>query len=163
MNVAVDTNVSIAANGKDTHAGLACQLHCVEFLELVVSPNSRSKILIDATGLIFDEYKRHLNYNGQPGVGDIFFKYLHDHMYMNKKVKIVSITPIADEDRGFNELPVNSIDKSDRMFLAVALTADAAIVNALDTDWHEKQEVIANLGVTVRQLCPEHGCMIAHI
>lgn len=162
MNVAVDTNVSIVANGRDTHAGLACQLCCVEFLESVISPNSRSKIWIDATGLIFDEYKRHLNYKGQPGVGDIFFKYLHDHMYMDKKVKIASITPIADEARGFNELPVNSVDKSDRMFLAVALTAGAAIVNALDTDWHEQQEFIANLGVTVRQLCPEHGCVIAH-
>jgi predicted nucleic acid-binding protein len=163
MKVVVDTNVSIAANGRDTHASHTCQLNCVEFLESIISPSSRSKILLDATGLMLDEYQRHLNYHGQPGVGDVFFKYLYDHMYLDKKVQIVSITQISDENRGFNELPDNAVDKSDRMFLAVARKAGSAIVNAMDTDWHEQREFIAKLGVTIRQLCPEHGCAIEPI
>ncbi len=158
MKVAVDTNVSIASNGRNTHAGLDCQVKCIEFLQLSISANSRTKIVLDQTGLIFDEYKSYLNFHGQPGVGDIFFKYLHDHMYLEKKVSLVSITRIEDEDRGFEELPVNSVDKSDRKFLAAAVIANAGIVNALDGGWHLQREFISTLGITVLQLCPEHGC-----
>jgi hypothetical protein len=82
-------------------------------------------------------------------------------MYLSKKVKIVSITPIADEAKGFNELPPNTLDKSDRKFLAAAVIADAEIFNAMDTDWHQHVAFIASLGVNVQQLCPEHGCNVA--
>lgn len=137
MNIVVDTNVAIVANGRDTHASLACQYACTEFLEGLVSPRKRNHIILDEQGLIFTEYSDHLNHKGQPGVGDVFFKYLHDNMYLGKKIRLVSITPIADEKRGFNELPHNLVDKNDRKFLASAVTANAKIVNAVDTDWHE--------------------------
>lgn len=156
MRAVIDTNVSVVANGRDTHASPPCQLSCVKFLQNIISPNSHARIVLDETGLIIDEYKSYLNYSGQPGVGDVFFKYLHDHMYLDKKVQLVSITQIADDTRGFDELPVNSVDYDDRMFLAAALNARAIIVNAVDSDWHEKQQFITNLGVTVRQLCPDH-------
>ncbi|MDP1634723.1 MAG: hypothetical protein Q8L69_08580, partial [Gallionellaceae bacterium] len=135
MNVVVDTNVAMAANGRGTHASLACQYECVEFLDELVSPGKRARIILDEPGLIFAEYSNHLNYKGQPGVGDVYFKYLHDHMYLGKKIRLVPITPIADEARGFNELPNNSVDKSDRKFLATALVAGAVVVNALDSGW----------------------------
>lgn len=92
-------------------------------------------------------------------MGDVFFKYLHDNMYLGKKIRLVSITPIADEKRGFNELPANSVDKSDRKFLASAVTANAKIVNAVDTDWHEQIAFVTGLGVNVQQLCPGHACV----
>jgi hypothetical protein len=158
MNVVVDTNVAIAANGRDTHASLPCQYECIVFLEELVSLGKRTHIALDERGLIFDEYSGHLKYRGAPGVGDIFFKYLHDHMYLGKNIRLVSITPISDEDRGFNELPANSVDKSDRKFLATAIVAGAKIANAVDTDWHEQIAFVTGLGITVQQLCPEHGC-----
>jgi predicted nucleic acid-binding protein len=161
MKVVVDTNVAIAANGRDTHASLTCQFKCTEFLQELVSPIKRTQIILDMQGMIFDEYSRHLNYKGEPGVGDIFFKYLHDHMYLGKKVRLIAITPIDDETRGFNELPTNTVDKSDQKFLATAIVSNAAIINAVDTDWHEQGVFITNLGVNVRQLCPEHACTIA--
>lgn len=157
MNVVVDTNVAIAANGRDTHASLTCQYACTVFLEGLISPGKRTHIVLDEEGLIFTEYSGYLYYKGQPGVGDAFFKYLHDHMYLSKKIRLVPITPIADEARGFNELPPNSVDKSDRKFLATAIVASAEIVNAVDTDWHKQAEFIAGLGAKVRQLCPEHA------
>ena len=159
MNVVVDTNVAVVANGLDTHASFACQYACTEFLEGLVAPRKRNHIILDEMGLIFFEYSDHLNYKGQPGVGDVFFKYLHDHMYLGKKIRRVSITPITDEHRSFKELPSNSVDKNDRKFLAAAVVAGAEIVNAVDTDWHEQIAFIAGLGVNVRQLCPEHGCI----
>jgi hypothetical protein len=161
MNFVVDSNVMIAANGRDTHAGLTCQYACAEFLETLVSTESPDSIVLDEPGLIFKEYSRYLNYHGQPGVGDMFFKHLHTHLYGEAKVRRVAITEVADEARGFAELPLNTLDKSDRKFLAAALVAEAAIVNALDTDWHEQAAFVAGLGVSVRQLCPEHGCQQA--
>jgi len=161
MNVVVDTNVAMAANGRDTHASLSCQYVCTVFLEELVSPEKLTHIILDEQGLIFAEYRGRLSYKGQPDVGDMFFKYLHDHMYLGKKIKLVPITPIADEERDFNELPPNSVDKSDRKFLAAAVVANAEIVNAVDTDWHMQVEFIAGLGVKVRQLCPEHARTVA--
>lgn len=159
MRVVVDTNVAIVANGRETHASLSCQVACIEFLEELLQPNKRSHIILDELGLIMDEYSEHLNYRGQPGVGDIFFKYLHDHMWLGKKVLCVPITPITDEHRSFNELPENSVDISDRKFLATAVAADAEIANAVDTDWHQQSEFIEGLEVNVLQLCPSHGCI----
>ena len=158
MKLAIDTNVPIAANGKDTHAGLPCQLRCIELLEQVATGQFDGVVVLDAGGLIAGEYARYLNYHGQPGVGDLFFKFLHDHMYAGSKVELVEITSIPDESRGFKELPENELDPSDRKLLATALTSGAEIVNALDTDWHEQSELLTALGVPVRQLCPEHGC-----
>lgn len=159
MNVVVDTNVAVAANGRNTHASLACQYKCVEFLERLVSPSKRTRIILDEPGLIFAEYSNYLNYKGQPGAGDKYFKYLHDHMYQGRKIRLVPITPIADEARGFSELPNNSVDKSDRKFLATALAAGAAVVNALDSGWHRQADFIADLGVNVQQLCPDQACV----
>jgi len=158
MKVVVDTNVLMAANGRNTHANTTCQYTCIEFLEQIVSAKSRTKIVLDKPGLIFDEYKNSQNYGGQPGVGDMFFKYLHDHMFLGEKVQLVPITSIADDERGFDELPVNQLDRSDRKFLAAALKSRAKVVNALDRDWHEEHVLITSLGLTVQQLCPEHGC-----
>ena len=149
----VDTNVAIAANGRHTHADLACQRACIrELLEVC-----RGKVVaIDDSGLIFDEYKHHLRFAGAPGVGDIFFKHLHDHQWVPTRVNRVSITP-SDDTRGFEELPVNDLDKSDRKFLAVARKAEAAILNATDSDWNEHEELTRRLGVTVHQICPQHA------
>ena len=52
---------------------------------------------------------------------------------------------------------MNSLDRSDRKFLAAAVVGHAAIVNATDSDWSQQEELIERLGVTVRQLCPQHA------
>ncbi|OIQ79845.1 hypothetical protein GALL_384050 [mine drainage metagenome] len=158
MRAVIETNVAIAANGRETHASYACQYSCIEFLEQIVSLKSKDIILLDSYDLILDEYKKYLNFKGQPGVGDIFFKYLHDNMYLNVKIKKINITPADDDTRGFQELPFNQLDKSDRKFLAVALVGLGIVVNAMDSDWHEQIVSINAMGVKVNQLCPEHGC-----
>lgn len=160
MNVVVETNVAIAANGRDTHAGLACQYACVDLLEKLTRLKSKYTILLDDCELIVDEYKRHLNYRGQPGIGDAFFKYLHDHKYSGDRVALIRVTQNDDDRRGFDELPENTFDKSDRKFLAVAVVGNGTVFNAMDPDWHEHKNFIAGLGVIVEQLCPEHGCVV---
>ena len=104
-----------------------------------------------------DEYKKHLHRSGEPGAGDAFFKYLFQHGYTPGCVHRVSLTPINDERRGFEELPVNGFDPEDRKFLAAALVANAAIMNATDSDWHEQQSFLLHRGLVVEQLCPQHA------
>jgi hypothetical protein len=150
----IDTNVAISANGVNTHASIACQLACIELLVNC----KKLCIAIDKMGLIMDEYSKHLSHAGQPGVGDMYFKYLHDNQHAENKIHAVNITPLDDASRGFGELPTNTLDLSDRKFLATAVVAQAIIVNATDSDWAEQSELLEILNVELKQLCPEHSC-----
>ena len=149
----VDTNVAIAANGRATHADQPCQSTCVKRLSCLVK---EGVVAIDDSGLILDEYKRHLNFSGAPGVGDAFFKHVFNNQYHSDRVRRVPVTPAADDRRGFAGLPENSFDRSDRKFLAVAVAAHAVVLNATDSDWGEQAALMDRLGVEVRQLCPQH-------
>ena len=150
----VDTNVAIAANGKNTHADPECQLACVEHLEAICRDGIA---ILDDANLIFNEYKTSLSFTGAPGMGDAFFKHVFLHMHGGMRVRQVTITPCSDELRGFEELPRNEFDPSDRKFLAVAVVAEAEILNATDSDWSEQETLTRSLGVRVRQLCPQHA------
>ena len=61
----VDTNVAIVANGRNTHADMACQLSCVEEIESV---RQYGIVALDEAGEIMEEYGKHLNFYGMPGV-----------------------------------------------------------------------------------------------
>ncbi|MDE0393413.1 MAG: hypothetical protein OYK82_01415 [Gammaproteobacteria bacterium] len=154
MIVVVDTNVAVVANGRGTHADKSCQLACVERLECI---KERGIIAIDDTGNILDEYARQLRYSGYPGVGDKFFKYLVDHQYHSRRVQRVSVTPSNNDQRGFEELPANDLDRSDRKFLAVALVANAIVLNATDSDWEQEAMLLDTLGVKIDQICPQYA------
>ena len=152
--VVVDTNVPIVANGRDTHADEQCQLNCVmRILEI----QSSGSVVLDDHDLIFGEYRSHLRFRGEPGVGDAFFRYVFDHWSSESRVIRVAITPSDNDRRGFEELPENELDPSDRKFLAVAKEADAPILNATDGDWDEQHDLLEGLSVSVEQLCPHHA------
>ena len=113
-------------------------------------------VAIDDGGLILREYANRLSFSGMPGVGDAFFKHIFDHQYQNEHVQRVVVTPCDDDRRGFEELPENTFDRADRKFLAVALVARACVLNATDSDWREHQALMNQLGVEVRELCPQY-------
>lgn len=161
MKLVIDTNVAVAANGRGTHANVKCQLRCIDLLERIANGTHGGIVVLDELGEVLSEYRRHLNFQGQPGVGDLYYKFLHDHLYSEGKVQRVAITPSTDGARGFEELPRNALDPSDRKLLAVALISGAKLVNALDNDWHEQRLFLDELGVKIDQLCPEHGCLIS--
>ena len=150
----VDTNVAIAANGRNTHADDQCQFACVEKLEAVVK---NQVIAVDDQGAIVVEYSKHLNHSGMPGIGDVFFKHVFNNQYQDARVRRVPVTPSADEGRGFEELPPNRFDPSDRKFVAVAVAGDAVVLNATDSDWDEHAALMSSLAVEVHQLCPQHA------
>lgn len=152
MSSVIDTNVLIVANGKSEQASVDCELSCIDLL----GQSTSLDIVLDETSLIMNEYENHCSYKGAPGIGDMFFKYLHDNQYNpDSKISLVNIHPIDDESRSFQELPPNNFDPSDRKFLAVATVSNASVINAMDSDWDEQQELMQQLDVTVQQLCPE--------
>lgn len=150
----VDSNVAIVANRRETHADERCQLACVEKLESVVE---HEVIAIDEARAILREYDKHLQTSGMLGAGDTFYKHVLNHLYRPDRVQVVPITPSDDPARGFEELPENSFDASDRKFLAVAVVADAVVLNATDSHWDEHAALTDELGVDVCQLCPQHA------
>ncbi len=148
--VVVDTNVGIAANG-DADVDPACQRACVDMLEDAMKNRI---VAVDDGGRIFQEYQSRFRFVGGPGLGDVFFKHVHDLQHRGERVRRFPITPSADESRGFEELPKNTFDPSDRKFLAVAVVAKAAVVNATDSDWGKARDLMGELGVEVEELCP---------
>ena len=111
-------------------------------------------VAVDDGGRILDEYGTHFSFSGAPGLGDAFFKYLHDRQYQEARVRRFVITPSEDDKRGFEELPENTFDPSDRKFLAVAVVAKAVVVNATDSDWSQAHDLMRELDVEVEELCP---------
>ena len=148
--VVVDTNVGIVANG-DADVGPTCELACVDRLEHAMKSGV---VAVDDGGRIFEEYRTHFSFAGGPGLGDVFFKHVHNLQHRGARVRRFSITPSSDERRGFEELPENTFDASDRKFLAVAVVAKAVVVNATDSDWGQAGELLRTVGVNVEELCP---------
>lgn len=150
----VDTNVAIVANGRGTHADLQCRLTCVKQLESIAASEV---VAIDEGDSILEEYRRHLSLSGSPGVGDKFVKHVFDNQHQEDRVRRVAVTPSKDDRRGYEELPLNTFDRSDRKFLAVAVVAKAVVLNATDSDWGANEALMNRLGVNVKQLCPQYA------
>jgi hypothetical protein len=153
--VVVDTNVTVIANGKE-NVPLACSAACATALHDI----TKSAVLaIDEGGLIFNEYKGYLSFAGQPGAGDYFFKWLADNCYRPERVARVRLEPDAKRPDEFAAFPADpelvAFDRSDRKFVAVALTHSERppILNAVDSDWWDFREALKANGVAVQFLC----------
>lgn len=152
--IVVDTNVLIVANEDSKQAAPECERTCIEMLE--GAARGEQIVLLDESDLIMDEYHRHCDYSGAPGVGDTFFKYLYDRQWSEESpIEHVAIQEASDKKGGFKNLPPNDLDPDDHKFLAVAEAGDGQVVNAVDSDWSEHADFIDSLGVRVLELCPQ--------
>ncbi|WP_199249076.1 hypothetical protein [[Phormidium] sp. ETS-05] len=154
MFVVVDTNVPVVANNKSMQALPECVIKCVTVLDQI----KRNRILvIDDKWLIITEYRKNLSEKGQPGVGDAFLKWVLTNQGNPQRCQRVQITPI--DENNFAEFPQDEslagFDKSDRKFVAVALThpQKPRILNAVDSDWQDFQVQLAVYGVQVEFVC----------
>ena len=93
-------------------------------------------MVFDVGGEIFDEYKSHLSFRGQPGVGDSFFKWFNDVRWSfpdTEKIKL------HKTEIGYSEFPAEmeqaNVDMSDKKFFAVsnAHSEKPVILEAVDT------------------------------
>lgn len=152
--------MAMVASGRTPHADLACVNACVQRLNDIVRAGG---LLIDDLGLILIEYTTNLGHAGQPGAGEKFVKWAFNNQSTLAAVRRVVITQCADQGwRRFNEFPdraeLSGFDKSDQKFVAVALASgeNAPILNAVDSDWGDKNELLRASGVVVKFLCPQH-------
>ena len=152
-----DTNVLVAANGRNTHADINCQISCTEALTNI---KSNDILILDRNGEIISEYVNNINFSGQPGVGDAFFKHIFDNQSNPHFCLLVDITRIANDT--YAEVPraidEDGFDKSDQKFVAAAISSgeNPPILNATDSDWYIHREQLGLHGINVQQLCPQH-------
>lgn len=155
-DVIVDTNVLAVANHKANQASSMCVLACLDKLEDIINNNI---LLLDDKRYIIQEYMTYSNFSGQPGAGDRFFKWLWYNQANEQHCRKIPVTP--HPERGFAEFPqdpdLESFDRDDRKFVAVAVASESApaVINASDTDWWNHREALERNGVHVIFLCPE--------
>lgn len=156
-NVIVDTNVPLTANQK-ADVSPKCILECVNTLKNIVR---KGHIVLDDKWLIIKEYKNKLSPTGQPGVGDMFLKWVLTNYANRSRCSCVPITPLSDNPSDFLEFPkhpgLKNFDPSDRKFVAVSVShkKHPPILQAVDSKWWGWKESLEESGVHVEFLCPE--------
>lgn len=151
----VDTNVAIVANGQQDRLdprppSITCRIAAVTFLSNLVI---NGIILLDTDHAIQEEYRRHLNPRGAPGVGDRFYlEVLHSSPNLVERVNLPK-----RPDGEYEDLPQSLIDAgfdpSDRKFAALACKEGVTVHNATDSDWIEHSTTLACEGIQVNNLC----------
>jgi hypothetical protein len=153
----VDTNVLIAANGHSPQVSASGVQKCEEFVEGLFEDTI---ISVDSNHEIFDEYFRHMNHSGQPGIGDVFVKYLFDRQADNTICETVETA--RDEEclyRVFSDKPdLLDFDKNDLKFVAVHFLSKylSPIVNACDSDWADNKALLDSYNIAVVELLEYH-------
>lgn len=160
-NCVVDTNVSITANRAVSQEDIPkdlvdCVEACVEVIDYIVNNGG---LIMDAGNEIFDEYLANLTLSGQPGMGNIFMKWVHDYRWNADKVTQVRIVRNGDSYDEFpNHVGLKKFDPSDRKFVAVANAhpEKPPIVQATDSKWWGWEKALASVGITVRFICRDY-------
>jgi hypothetical protein len=148
----VDTNIPVIANGRDTHASPKCQLRAVEFLTKLVKDGCTT---VDKDGEIFEEYSGRLYPQGQPGVGDLFFRHLLDHQGNAQRLRQVDVSDASAENlrEAFSTGPLKDFDKSDRKFALCSVVDDAPVATATDSDWAQHSDALIECNVKIHYVC----------
>jgi len=123
VRVVVDTNVAVIANKRSEQASQDCVITCAERLTRITS--GVDKLALDDRWRIIEEYQRNLHSSGQPGLGDMFCRWVLTNRENPQRCERVKITPIGGSETDFGEFPsdvaLSDFDPSDRKFIAVAL------------------------------------------
>lgn len=159
----VDTNVPVEANkARDPDSIpdelVGCVAACVEAVEHVIKTSNC--LVLDADDEIFSEYMHNLSLSGQPGVGDRFMKWVHDHRWSLPGANRVAITKDGDFYAEFpDQADLAEFDPGDRKFIAVANRhpQHPPILQATDRKWWKFRDAFKNAGIAVRFLCPEYA------
>ena len=152
----VDTNVLVVANQASPQAGPQSVNACVNKLRTV----QEGIVVLDDDWRILGEYGNKLN-PGQPGVGDLFLKWVLINQVDPDRCEQVRLTLRSNDQDDFDEFPddeaLKGFDRSDRKFVAVALASknEPDVLNAVDSDWSNYREELERHQVRIRFLCPE--------
>ena len=162
MIFVVDENVPIVANEASKpsnrrvspQADDSCILASIEKLEKIIK---RGVVVLDDAGEVISSYRQRLSAKGMPGTGDAFLRHLSYHQYNESKVKLIHIAKnqLKEYEIFPDDPSLGGFDRDDRKFVALALSADAVIINAVDSDYSEYKSGLDNAGVKVDEICPQ--------
>ena len=135
---------------------ITCAAKCAKELNEIAK---NGLLVLDTDGVVFDEYKRYLSFSGQPGAGDVFFKWLADHRYNAEYVRQVVLERDQAREYEYSQYPdsaeLRGFDRSDRVFVALARAHPdhPSILTALDSDYWHFRGPLENSGVDVIHVC----------
>jgi len=116
-------------------------------------------VVLDEDFEIFNEYKNYLSFSGQPGVGDIFFKWLFDNCWgfpSSERIKL------HKTENGYKEFPRGmentNVDLDDMKFFAVsnAHPLKPDIYEATDSKWWNWRNAAMQCGIRIQFLDEEY-------
>src|SRR5436189_2034270 len=148
----VDTNVAVVANGRSPQASDELVEKCIDAITEITT---KGGLVIDNDGRIFEEYRQNLDFSGQPGTGDMFMRWVHDHRWLPEFCEQRNITCLDENEQNFEEFPtcdaLEDFDRSDRKFVAVANAGEEKrpILQAVDFKWWSWKEALASVGIHV--------------
>ncbi len=162
----VDTNVLITANGNTSDCNPGANDEQVETCILALRhlmSSDKLVLVLDDESRIFNEYwgrkattgRRPLSFGGQPGTGDLFFKWIHDYQYNPERCERRTIHCTDETKQTFDEFPdipeLSDFDLSDRKFAAVANagTPKRPILQFGDSKWWKWKDGLAKLDIRV--------------
>lgn len=145
----VDTNVLAVANGAAEHMSMDSKLKAGKWLAEAL----RSKFFgFDTARAVENEYARHANRSGQPGIGDAFFR----QAIATSRVRYLDIGAGLHEINSKLPASLRDFDEDDRKWIALYVVGGAeAIVNASDSDYMERKEDLEAEKIRVLELCRE--------
>lgn len=149
MRYVVDANVAVVASGRDTHATFDDQLRTARFLRDVMNTGV---VLEDTEDLVLDEYRRHLNFSGQPSIGDEFFVWFVRERWGGAMVERVP-SPGGGSILSLLPSSLAGFDSDDHKWICIYLQGAADhIVNAVDSDWAHAEATLVAEGIHVLEL-----------
>lgn len=160
MNWAIDENVIAVANdigriskGEDAlcpQADDVCRLACIEFLSDAIK---NGKILLDAADIVCGFYRRKASMSGQPGSGDAFLRALFQVSHDPSRTIRVNL-PTGRSFGLPNSFTSCGFDPDDFVYVALVRSqSNAAVANAVDSDYSIYAADLAAIGVNVVELC----------
>jgi hypothetical protein len=111
-------------------------------------------VILDDGREFFDKYRSCASMAGQPGVADAFLKLVFERGYDPDWCSRVSIRE-GELYRLPAEILACGFDRDDLCWLAAAYNSPepAEVLNAVDSDYAEWGQQIADAGIAVRQIC----------
>ncbi|MDR3605621.1 MAG: hypothetical protein P4L38_13400 [Syntrophaceae bacterium] len=158
----VDTNVPKTANYATDPENIPsdlkdCVVECIAAIKKITE--RKDGLVLDSGGEIFGEYLRNLSMSGQPGVGNKFLKWVHDHQWGFPYEDHVVINKEGDSYSEFpNTKDLSQFDPADKKFVAVAKAhpAKPPILQATDCKWLGWKNALEKEGIIVNFLCPDY-------
>ena len=157
-NAIIETNVAITASKKHEAASPQCVENCIHKI-LEIKNDINNKLILDLNDEVFTEYhdNGYLSMSGQPGVGDIFLKWVHTNKENPEQCIKLTLEKDGDNYLDFPGVPeLEDFDLNDRKFAVLSIMSGVPVSNATDSDWKHYEEELGENGIQVEFLCPDY-------